>query len=69
MTSSVRVAIAHELGVKPSIDPADETRRRVAFLADYLSVSYLRGRMFPQGTSKAADLLCRTSLTTVGGGP
>ena len=41
--SSVRSRIQHELGVRPSIDPDAEIRRRVGFLADYLRVSGTAG--------------------------
>ncbi|OZF57734.1 NAD(+) synthase [Rhodococcus sp. 14-2470-1b] len=53
MTFNVRSEIQHELGVKPSIDPASEIARRVAFLADYLRVSGASG--FVLGISGGQD--------------
>ena len=41
--STIRKQIQDELGVRPSIDPDDEIRRRVAFLTDYLKVSGTTG--------------------------
>ncbi|MDQ0281596.1 ammonia-dependent NAD(+) synthetase [Rhodococcoides fascians] len=51
--SSVRSRIQHELGVRPSIDPDAEIRRRVGFLADYLRVSGTAG--FVLGISGGQD--------------
>ncbi|WP_338891318.1 ammonia-dependent NAD(+) synthetase [Rhodococcus sovatensis] len=53
MTSRTRTRIQNELGVKPSIDPAAEVRKRVAFLADYLRVSGAAG--FVLGISGGQD--------------
>lgn len=53
MDTSLRTRIQHELGVKPSIDPAEEIRERVAFLADYLHASRTRG--FVLGISGGQD--------------
>jgi NAD+ synthase len=51
--SSVRSRIQQELGVRPSIDPDEEIRRRVGFLADYLRVSGTAG--FVLGISGGQD--------------
>ncbi|MBY4107731.1 ammonia-dependent NAD(+) synthetase [Rhodococcus fascians] len=51
--SSIRSRIQHELGVRPSIDPDEEIRRRVGFLADYLRVSGTAG--FVLGISGGQD--------------
>jgi NAD+ synthase len=51
--SSVRSRIQHELGVRPSIDPDAEIRRRVGFLADYLRASRTAG--FVLGISGGQD--------------
>ena len=51
--SIVREHIQQELGVRPSIDPEDEVRRRVAFLTDYLRVSGTSG--FVLGISGGQD--------------
>ena len=45
--------IIKELGVKPSINPADEIRTRVAFLKDYLKTSHSKG--FVLGISGGID--------------
>ncbi|MFI8567046.1 ammonia-dependent NAD(+) synthetase [Rhodococcus sp. NPDC078407] len=51
--STIRKQIQDELGVRPSIDPDDEIRRRVAFLTDYLKVSGTTG--FVLGISGGQD--------------
>lgn len=45
--------IIEELGVKPSIDPAEEVRKRVQFLVDYLKATGTRG--FVLGISGGLD--------------
>lgn len=45
--------IIEELGVKPSIDPAEEVRKRVQFLMDYLKATGTRG--FVLGISGGLD--------------
>ncbi|MGA9873851.1 MAG: ammonia-dependent NAD(+) synthetase [Rhodococcus sp. (in: high G+C Gram-positive bacteria)] len=53
MDASLRTRIQHELGVKPTIDAAEEIHDRVAFLADYLRASGTRG--FVLGISGGQD--------------
>ncbi|MBM7241935.1 ammonia-dependent NAD(+) synthetase [Rhodococcus fascians] len=50
---TVRSRIQKELGVRPSIDPEQEIRRRVAFLTDYLRASGTTG--FVLGISGGQD--------------
>ena len=45
--------IIEELGVKPTIDPAEEVRKRVQFLVDYLKATGTRG--FVLGISGGLD--------------
>ena len=45
--------IIEELGVRPSIDPAEEVERRVRFLVDYVRASHTRG--FVLGISGGVD--------------
>ncbi|MBY4127612.1 ammonia-dependent NAD(+) synthetase [Rhodococcus fascians] len=78
--SIVREHIQQELGVRPSIDPEDEVRRRVAFLTDYLRVSgtsgfvlgisggqdsTLAGKLAQLAVREAADLGTRASFVAV----
>lgn len=53
MDPSLRARIQSELAVKPSIDPAEEVRERVAFMADYLRTTPARG--FVLGISGGQD--------------
>ena len=78
--SIVREHIQQELGVRPSIDPEDEVRRRVAFLTDYLRVSgtsgfvlgisggqdsTLAGKLAQLAVREAADLGAHASFVAV----
>ncbi|NMR28990.1 ammonia-dependent NAD(+) synthetase [Crystallibacter degradans] len=49
----LQVKIIAEMGVRPVIDPAEETRRRVTFLKDYLKASHTKG--FVLGISGGLD--------------
>lgn len=49
----LRRQIIDDMGVKPSIDPAEEVRRRVEFLQDYLKATHTNG--FVLGISGGLD--------------
>ncbi|WP_030013449.1 ammonia-dependent NAD(+) synthetase [Curtobacterium sp. S6] len=50
---TLQAQIIEEMGVKPQIDPADEVRRRVDFLRQYLATTRTRG--FVLGISGGVD--------------
>ncbi|WP_269928908.1 ammonia-dependent NAD(+) synthetase [Kocuria massiliensis] len=50
---TLQAQIIEEMGVKPQIDPADEVRRRVDFLRQYLATTQTRG--FVLGISGGVD--------------
>lgn len=50
---TLQAQIIEEMGVKPQIDPADEVRRRVEFLRNYLATTRTRG--FVLGISGGVD--------------
>lgn len=49
----LQVKIIDELGVRPTIDPAEEVRKRVQFLCDYLKITHTNG--FVLGISGGLD--------------
>lgn len=49
----LQVKIIDELGVHPTIDPAEEVRKRVQFLCDYLKITHTKG--FVLGISGGLD--------------
>lgn len=49
----LQVKIIDELGVHPTIDPAEEVRKRVQFLCDYLKITHTNG--FVLGISGGLD--------------
>lgn len=49
----LQVKIIEEMGVKPTIDPAEEVRKRVQFLCDYLKITHTNG--FVLGISGGLD--------------
>ncbi|MFW0109034.1 ammonia-dependent NAD(+) synthetase [Rothia sp. P7181] len=49
----IQAKIIEQMGVKPSINPAEEIRQRVQFLCDYLKASHTRG--FVLGISGGVD--------------